>query len=182
MRLIKFYIVIVFLLSTGAAQLAIGQPVSTTRGQELLRTYKNVQSAIDYWHGEQNGTTATNMLKYYNKLALTTGDTLSLNWLKFPLASSYHSLTKYDKALPIFEEISEQPNDYNTEENGDILVWLEQEYRAIGDFKEAIYIGQKRRPNYMSSLNDLYKGVGLYDLTGDDYKKKIETINSTTTL
>ena len=167
-------------LFSGALLFAQDSSVTVKRQRALVNEYKDAQSVIDLWNKETDNSKTSNALKmeemafllqFYNDISEKTEDTLSQRLLKFPLALSYHSLTRYDKALPILEDIVEKPQDYNEKDYGDILVSLEEEYRAIGDFKNAIALRRKRiNLNYVNTLHDLYKDVGLFDLAIDDYE------------
>ena len=162
---------------------AQGKPMTDERKAFLQEEFGEVKDVLESWYiSEENIEAAYNLgildyeflLEFHNDKAQKSNDTLTLRQIQYPLALTYHNLTRFEKGIPLFESLLLRKESYSKEEYGLILLKLEQEYRAIGRIKDAINIREQRiHLAYTHSFYELYADVGLYNFAIDDYKNTI---------
>jgi two-component sensor histidine kinase len=145
----------------------------------LLSQNRNVEQLIEMWHDKRQEDSSVYtyltphewefILEHYYKL--TSSEDSLKNEIAFPLATTYHSLTKFSAALPILETLKTKKDSFSFEDYSYILIMLEEIYRANVDLEKAIEIREERiRLGYIKTFYDLYADVGLYDIAVEDFK------------
>ena len=153
--------------------------LSETKKDTLLKQHENVEKLLGMWYDKRQGDTSvftyltpqeweTVLEHHYYQTAI---DANLKDKIGFPLASTYHSLTKFSKALPILEILKTKKDNFSFENYSYILIMLEEIYRANVDLAKAIEIREERiRLGYIKTFYDLYADVGLYDIAVQDFK------------
>jgi tetratricopeptide (TPR) repeat protein len=89
--------------------------------------------------------------------------------LSIPLSYIYHSETKFKKGLPLLQNIYKNKNKLNKDQLKDVLIKLEEEYRAINNIEEAIVIRKERISNrFINNYWEIYKDCGLFEAAKKD--------------
>lgn len=90
--------------------------------------------------------------------------------LKTILSSVYHDQTKFEKALPLLEQLYEQKSKLNKYKFEQILIKLEEEYRAFNYIEKAIKIRRERIKNkFINTYWEIYRDCGLIEAAKKDF-------------
>ncbi len=106
--------------------------------------------------------------KEYHKAKLAKDDSLVFE-LSIPLSYIYHSETKFSKGIPLLQSILKNKQKLDKETYKNILIKIEEEYRASNEIAEAIKIRKERiSNNYINNYWEIYKDCGLYEAAKKD--------------
>lgn len=181
-RLQQYHIFLLFLFCLlsfkGFSQL---DSLSAEEKKSLYASFSDANERLDYWYDSRYGGKGLArelnisqwyyLLEYFYADAERNHDTITLRRIAYPLSVTYHSLTQFDKALPLLEYMRENKASYKEIYYQNILVMLEEEYRAMGNLKKAVDIRRERiNLNYIQSFYDLYADAQLYDIAINDFK------------
>jgi two-component sensor histidine kinase len=104
----------------------------------------------------------------YKKATLLKDDSLAFE-LSIPLSYIYHSETKFSKGIPILQNILEHKEKLDKETFKNILVKIEEEYRASNEIGDAINIRKVRiANNFINNYWEIYKDCGLFEAAKKD--------------
>jgi two-component sensor histidine kinase len=103
------------------------------------------------------------LLEKYNK-ALQNKDEELIFKLSIPLSFTYHSETKFKKGLPILEYLFKNTSRLSILQYQEVLIKLEEEYRASNNIEQAILIRKERISNhFINNYWEIYRDCGLFD-------------------
>lgn len=90
--------------------------------------------------------------------------------LKTILGAVYHDQTKFEKALPLLEEVYELKSKLSKYRYEQILIKLEEEYRAFNYIEKAIEIRRERIKNkFINTYWEIYRDCGLIEAAKKDF-------------
>jgi len=102
-------------------------------------------------------------------LALLNKDQDLIFKISIPLSFTYHSETKFKKGLPLLEAILKQKEKLDTIQYKEVLIKLEEEYRASNNIEQAIKIRKERIDNrFINNYWEIYRDCGLYNAAKND--------------
>jgi two-component sensor histidine kinase len=108
------------------------------------------------------------LLEQYN-IAILKKDTLLQFKLSIPLSFSYHSESKFKKGIPLLASLLKQKDKLSAIQYKEVLIKLEEEYRASNDIVQAISIRKIRIDNrFINNYWEIYRDCGLYDAAKND--------------
>jgi len=108
------------------------------------------------------------LLEKYNE-AIQNKDNELVFKISIPLSFTYHSETKFKKGLPIFEYLFKNKQKLSTLQYKEVLIKLEEEYRASNLIEQAILIRKERISNhFINNYWEIYRDCGLYDAAKND--------------
>lgn len=114
------------------------------------------------------------LIERYTK-AVAANDTVLIFKLSIPLSFTYHSSTKFKKGIPILEYLFKHKNKLTNKQYKDVLIKLEEEYRASNHIEKAILIRQERIDNhFINNYWEIYRDCGLYDAAKKDLLQFVE--------
>jgi two-component sensor histidine kinase len=117
-----------------------------------LKLYENFK--VDDWE---------RVLTYQHKEALALKHKTLATKLARALAIIYYRQTKFERAIPYLEYVTENTGFLERDQFKNSLERLEFSYSAIGNYKEAILIRKKRvNEGFSNSFWELYEAVGMY--------------------
>jgi len=103
------------------------------------------------------------LLEKYNKALQSKDEELILK-LSIPLSFTYHSETKFKKGLPILEYLFKNKSRLSILQYQEVLIKLEEEYRASNNIEQAILIRKERISNhFINNYWEIYRDCGLFD-------------------
>jgi len=109
-----------------------------------------------------------NLLEQYNK-AIQNNDQELIFKLSIPLSFTYHAETKFKKGLPILEYLLKNKTKLSSIQYKEVLIKLEEEYRASNLIELAIQIRKERISNrFINNYWEIYRDCGLYDAAKND--------------
>jgi hypothetical protein len=102
-------------------------------GVNLIKLWESINYASDFVIDPYQINTWE--LKFVNEysIALKKNDIDLAFKLSIPLSYIYHSETKFKKGLPLLQNIYKNKNKLNKDQLKDVLIKLEEEYRAINN-------------------------------------------------
>jgi two-component sensor histidine kinase len=90
--------------------------------------------------------------------------------LSIMLSSVYHDQTKFEKALPILEQVYQSKQNLTIDQLKIVLIKLEEEYRAFNYIEKAIKIRRERINNgFIKTYWEIYRDCGLIEAAKKDY-------------
>ena len=90
--------------------------------------------------------------------------------LKTILSAAYHDQTKFEKALPLLEEVYAQKSKLNKYRYEQTLIKLEEEYRAFNYIEKAIKIRRERiEHKFINTYWEIYRDCGLIEAAKIDF-------------
>ena len=102
-------------------------------------------------------------------LALLNKDQDLVFKLSIPLSFTYHSETKFKKGIPLLETILIQKEKLDTIQYKEVLIKLEEEYRASNNIEKAIKIRKERiEKHFINNYWEIYRDCGLYNAAKSD--------------
>ena len=165
----EVYILIImlisFTLSAYAKEISFNEPIKGAKNASfLLNIWDSINYKSDNIKDPYKIETWERMfvLEYNNAVNANNID-LAFK-LSIPLSYIYHSETKFSKGTPLLENIYAHKTNLPKRIYKDILVKLEQEYRAANNIEKAIQIRKERIANhYINNYWEIYKDCGLYE-------------------
>lgn len=112
----------------------------------------------------------TKQLEASREKAIRNGSNTTLFDLNIILSSAYHDQTKFEKALPILEQIYLNKEKLNKDQYENVLIKLEEEYRAFNYIEKAIKIRRERIENkFINTYWEIYRDCGLLEAAKKDF-------------
>jgi len=102
--------------------------------------------------------------------------------LSIPLSFTYHYETKFKKGIPLLEAILIQKEKLDTIQYKEVLIVIEEEYRASNNIEKAIKIRKERIENhFINNYWEIYRDCGLYNAAKNDLLQfvKIPVLHTT---
>ncbi len=108
------------------------------------------------------------LLEKYNE-AIQNKDQELVFKISIPLSFTYHSETKFKKGLPILVYLFKNKDKLSNLQYKEVLIKLEEEYRASNLIEQAILIRKERISNhFINNYWEIYRDCGLYDAAKND--------------
>jgi tetratricopeptide (TPR) repeat protein len=108
------------------------------------------------------------LLEQYN-IAVQNKDEELIFKLSISLSFTYHSETKFKKGITLLEYLFKQKEKLSNTQYKDVLIKLEEEYRASNNIEQAIRIRKERISNhFINNYWEIYRDCGLYDAAKND--------------
>ncbi|MEK0422417.1 MAG: hypothetical protein RLZ95_327 [Bacteroidota bacterium] len=102
-------------------------------------------------------------------------DTALIFKLSIPLSFTYHSSSKFKKGIPILEYLLKQKDKLTDNQYKEVLIKLEEEYRASNLIEQAILIRKERIDrHFINNYWEIYRDCGLYDAAKKDLLQFVE--------
>lgn len=103
-------------------------------------------------------------------IALRDGSKETAFKLKYILGAAYHDQTKFEKALPLLEAIYQRKKEISAFQYQQLLIKLEEEYRAFNYIEKAIVIRKERINNqFINTYWEIYRDCGLIEAAKKDF-------------
>jgi two-component sensor histidine kinase len=116
---------------------------------------------VDVWE--------TMLLSNYTHSLKTKNKTLQVQ-LALPLASVYHTQSKFDKSLPLLQFLFQNLNTLPQKKKALVLIKLEEAYRNFNEINAAIEIRNIRIENgLINTFWEIYRDCGLYKAAWQDF-------------
>ncbi|MEN9701249.1 MAG: hypothetical protein RIR55_564 [Bacteroidota bacterium] len=126
----------------------------------ILASKNNIAFSITDWE--------LRFEKEYIKAKSLKNDSLAFE-LSIPLSFIYHSETKFSKGIPILQDILKHKEKLDKETYKNILIKIEEEYRAANEIADAITIRKERiTNNFINNYWEIYKDCGLFEAAKKD--------------
>ena len=139
------------------------------KGFNLMKLWDSINNSADYvidpykieiWEKKFEEVYFTALKRNENDLAFQ---------LSIPLSYIYHSETKFNKGLPLLKNIYKNKSKLNKKQLEQVLIKLEEEYRASNDIENAINIRKERISNrFINNYWEIYKDCGLFEAAKKD--------------
>lgn len=115
-------------------------------------------------------TTWTKLIEQAYINEITNGSKAIAFQLSIMLSSAYHDQTKFEKALPILEKIYFNKQQLSLSQLKNMLIKLEEEYRAFNYIEKAIKIRRERIKNkFINTYWEIYRDCGLIEAAKKDF-------------
>jgi len=89
--------------------------------------------------------------------------------ISIPLSFTYHSESKFSKGIPLLEKIFARKNELTQNTLKEVLIKLEEEYRAANNIEKAILIRKQRiAAGFINNYWEIYKECGLFEAAKKD--------------
>ena len=140
-----------------------------TSANKLIKLWEDV-------NGNSNSSSDPYTIKVWEKLlstayqnAIDHKDTELQFRLSIPLSFTYHSETKFNQGLPLLINLFDHKEKLSTIQLKQVLIKLEEEYRATNDITNAIKIRKERIENhFINNYWEIYRDCGLYEAAKKD--------------
>lgn len=150
-----------------------------------IEVNQEANKLIDLWYNESKNKNSNKKVNRYAiftvdiwtkkieeayALAIRNGSNELAFELKIMLSTVYHDQTKFENALPLLEAIYIQKKRLSVQKYKQLLVKLEEEYRAYNYIEKAIKIRKERIKNkFINTYWEIYRDCGLIEAAIKDF-------------
>lgn len=181
----KFVLIILLqiCLSASAFQTDTNHKMYTILVDQRENDDKEANRLIQLWYKDYSATNKklsrydiysatawTKQLEASREKAINNGSNTILFELNIILSSAYHDQTKFEKALPILEQNYLNKEKLKKDQLENLLIKLEEEYRAFNYIEKAIKIRRERIENkFINTYWEIYRDCGLLEAAKKDF-------------
>ena len=180
----KAGIILTIILTLFLHNNAIGQPPVSNK-KMYKEQYAKTIDLLNLWDSVNNEASQLKepysteiweklLLEQFN-LAILNSDTATIFKLSIPLSFTYHAATKFKKGIPLLESLLKRKDRLTNIEYKQVLIKLEEEYRASNKIEQAILIRKARIDNgFINNYWEIYRDCGLYVAAKKDLIQFVE--------